>query len=737
MGKESYKWTYCSLGNAVRVNVTSGEDIAHLGELDQKMWTVLSCPTKGLEFDHRTLELLDTDKDGKIRVPEVVAAAQWLTSVIRDRDSILAGADTLALSNIDDSNAEGARLLSSARQILANLKLDKQEISVNEALDSTAIFAGSAFNGDGVITALSTDDESLKSLIATIADKMGATADRSGEKGVTAEAVEAFYTQAGQYCSWSDASAADGVLPFGSDTASARAAVEAVREKIEDYFIRCRLIAFDEAVSAVVDVSVDRIGAAGAGTLSAATAELAASPIARPGKSAILPYDAINPAWQAAFAALRAQVLDKMYPDAKEITEEQWQAAVASFAAYDAWVASKPAVSVEALGADALKSILKEDRKAELLALVEKDKALAADAASIDEVGKLLLYYRDFARLLRNYVLFSDFYSRDGKTPAVFEAGQLYIDRRCCKLCIRVEDMGKHADMAAQSGMFLIYCSCTSKTKAATMNIVAVMTDGDITSLRPGKNGIFYDLQGNDWDAVITKVVDNPVSIRQAFWSPYRKLANFITDKINKNAAQKETDATSKLLAAADKPAPATAGQPFDIAKFAGITAALGMAIGAIGVAVSSIFKGIFALAWWQLLLVIVVILLLISGPSCFIAWTKLRKRNLGPLLNANGWAINSVLLVNILFGSTLTSVAKYPKLHLSDPYAKRTPTWRKWLYGILIVALLGGIAALFISSRRCKTEDNSGTPASEISTEPGTGIEGEAAEMPQQGTEQ
>ena len=180
MGKESYKWTYCSLGNAVRVNVTSGEDIAHLGELDQKMWTVLSCPTKGLEFDHRTLELLDTDKDGKIRVPEVVAAAQWLTSVIRDRDSILAGADTLALSNIDDSNAEGARLLSSARQILANLKLDKQEISVNEALDSTAIFAGSAFNGDGVITALSTDDESLKSLIATIADKMGATADRSG-----------------------------------------------------------------------------------------------------------------------------------------------------------------------------------------------------------------------------------------------------------------------------------------------------------------------------------------------------------------------------------------------------------------------------------------------------------------------------------------------------------------------------------------------------------------------------
>jgi len=83
-------------------------------------------------------------------------------------------------------------------------------------------------------------------------------------------------------------------------------------------------------------------------------------------------------------------------------------------------------------------------------------------------------------------------------------------------------------------------------------------------------------------------------------------------------------------------------------------------------------------------------VMLLISGPSCFIAWRKLRTRNLGPVLNANGWAINSMALVNLLFGRTLTSVAKYPKLKLEDPYAKRTPWWRKclrWLVCLLIVA--------------------------------------------------
>ncbi|MBO6237271.1 MAG: hypothetical protein J6N50_00605, partial [Bacteroidales bacterium] len=107
---------------------------------------------------------------------------------------------------------------------------------------------------------------------------------------------------------------------------------------------------------------------------------------------------------------------------------------------------------------------------------------------------------------------------------------------------------------------------------------------------------------------------------------------------------------------------------------------------GAIGL-IGSAVKG---MSWWQWLVLIAAVMLIISGPSCFIAWRKLRKRNLGPVLNANGWAINSKVLVNILFGKMLTSVAKYPKLKLDDPYAKRTPWWRKclyWLIGLLVVA--------------------------------------------------
>jgi hypothetical protein len=171
--KSKYNWQYCSVGGVVRVKIASGEDLAHLGELDQKLWTVLSCPTKGLEFDGKTLELLDTDADGKIRVPEVVSAAEWLTTVIKDRNSILEGRKALPLALIDTGNEAGQKLYDSAKRVLEYLGLDKEEIALEDIEDTTKIFAGTKFNGDGVITAVSSDDEDIKKVIGQVIEAVG------------------------------------------------------------------------------------------------------------------------------------------------------------------------------------------------------------------------------------------------------------------------------------------------------------------------------------------------------------------------------------------------------------------------------------------------------------------------------------------------------------------------------------------------------------------------------------
>ncbi len=348
--------------------------------------------------------------------------------------------------------------------------------------------------------------------------------------------------------------------------------------------------------------------------------------------------------------------------------------------------------------------------------------ALAAAQAQYRPLEKLLLLCRDFCTLLRNFVSFQDFYAKRGKallgrgaddeSPwAIFQAGTLVIDQRACNLCMKVSDMAKHNTQAADSGMFLIYCNCKHHATGQTMQIVAAMTVGDIRHLKVGKNALFYDRQGRDWEAEVVKIIDNPISIGQAFWSPYRKLGDWVSGLITKSAAEKEkksfADMTAKLQTT--PAAPATAQQPaqpapFDIAKFAGIFAAIGMAVGYIGSFLTNLATGVKSIAltaWWALPVAIISLLLVISGPSMILAWMKLRKRNLAPLLNANGWAINADAIVNVLFGNTLTEQAQYPIMKLKDPFAKKgLSKGSKW--SIAIAAIVLGIAIAVVTLYLC-----------------------------------
>ncbi len=700
MATKKHVWNYDNVGGSTRVKITTGADIAHLGELDPKKWTVLSCPSTGLEIDEKSLKYIDTDADGRIRVNDIVATAQWMTAAIKNADLLLKGADGINIEEFNQEDANGKRLYTSSKQILANLGKEGSVISLAETKDSTAIFAKTAFNGDGIITDYSTADLDEKAAIAAAVASFGGVADRSGDKGVNAEMIEKFYQALADYAAWQAAAVE---APYGADTDKAIEAYNALDAKVKDYFVRAKLASFSPESAAKLDVQTALIETISADNLTGKTDEIASYPIARITGKAELDVDAaINPAWAGKFATLMAIVK----PKSKALTEADWAAIGAAFAAYNGWKAAKKGAEVEALGLDTIKKLLADDKKQALLDLVAQDAALKEAAEGIDMVDKFLHIYRDFYRLLRNFVTFQDFYSRDKKVKAVFQCGRLLIDQRECRMCMKVADMGKHNTMAAASGMYLVYCDCVTPTKPGKQTIVAAVTVGEIGDLAVGKNAIFYDNAGVVWDAVITKIIDNPISVGQAFWSPYRRLATTIENLINKSAADKDAammkDLNTKVNsvpttapAAADAKAPA---QPFDIGKFAGIFAAFGMALGMIGTALASLAKGIFALKWWQLIAAFVGILLVISGPAMVMAWMKLRRRNVAPLLNANGWAINAASKISIPFGETLTDVAKFPKLKLKDPYAKKgIPTWKKWL--ISLAALVVVAAGLWLGN--------------------------------------
>lgn len=84
MPPTTHTWKFFRAGGVDPVKLESGADFVHLDQLDQKLWVALACPTSGLEFDRATLALIDTDRDGRIRAPELIAAVKWATNLLKN-----------------------------------------------------------------------------------------------------------------------------------------------------------------------------------------------------------------------------------------------------------------------------------------------------------------------------------------------------------------------------------------------------------------------------------------------------------------------------------------------------------------------------------------------------------------------------------------------------------------------------------------------------------------------------
>jgi hypothetical protein len=686
----SHSWKFFRAGGFDQVQLDSGADFANLAQLNQKLWVALACPTTGLHFDPKTAALLDTDKDGRIRASELIAAVQWACSCLKNPDDLLKGAAALPLSAINDASPDGKQILSSARQILANLgKKDATAITLEDTADTAKILAQTNFNGDGIVTADAADEAGVKAVIADMIACLGAETDRSGKPGVSQARADQFFAEAQAYSDWWKKAEADAtVLAAGEATAAAAAAVKAVKSKVDDYFARCRLAGFDARSINALNREEKEFLALAAKDLTITSAEIAGFPLARIESGRPLPLkDGVNPAWADALAKLQTDAVKPLLGDKSSLTEADWAALGGKLGAFEAWSAAKAGGAIEKLGLKRLREILASKAKDQINALIAKDKAEEGNVNAIGTVDKLVRYHRDLNLLCTNFVNFKDFYDRG--EPAIFQAGTLYLDQRSCDLCLTVEDAAKHTAMAGLAGAYLAYCDCTRKGTGEKLQIAAAFTDGDSDNLMVGRNGIFYDRKGRDWDATITKIIDNPISIRQAFWSPYKKLVRMIEEQIAKRAAAAEAASQDKLSAAAKAVAEADkthAAAEAEKAKAAepkkmdvGVVAALGVAFGAIGTAVSALATGVFKLPVWQIPLVFVGIILLISGPSMLIAWLKLRRRNLGPILDANGWAVNARARINVPFGRSLTQVAALPpgaQRSLTDPYAEKKSPW-------------------------------------------------------------
>ena len=542
--KTGYNWRFFKTARLAQVKIEKGEDLAHLAELDRKLWTALSSPTTGVRFDARTLALMDTDGDGRIRVPEVLAAIDFLKGKGVNLDDLFK-------ENPDD------------RAALDKVMADQADLAAAEPSEA--------------------DKAALKA--------------------------------------WEDAPKGDAaILPLGDATAAAEAALAAVEAEIDAFF-------------AVPD-------------------DL---PLVTEETDKVLPLTKnLNPKWAGAIATFGATVVEPVLGKeaAEELTRLEWAAIKAKFAPYRAWQAAKP--------------------------------VMAADTkAKLEDQERLLRYKLNLVSFLRNYVNQADLY--DPACEAMFQMGTLYIAERACSLCFHVDNEAAHAALAERSECCLVYAKLTRKGSAETRQICAAITAGCTAPLYVGRNGIFFDRDGLDWDATVTKIVEAQVSLKEAFWAPWRKLGQTVAEQVKKFIGDRQTAATAGVTKAADGSAAKEKGG--NAAALAGSVAALGVGIGMMGAAFAGLFGLVAGLPWWKTAIAVVAVLLAVSLPSVILTWFKLRRRDLGAILNAGGWAANRPLRFSNGLAREFTRLAVLPPgaYAARDPYS-RTP-W-KAIFVLILVAL-------------------------------------------------
>lgn len=689
-----FTWKFHRIGGLDQVTLRTPEELTHLEELDPKLWVALSCPANELQFDDRTLQLIDTNNDGRIRISEVREAVRWAVERLKDPASLADGRPDLPLSEIRQDTDDNRRLYAAAQRILKEQGREAAEALTQENVAKAMEAAKkSVFNGDGVMTPDPGFDPDLNRFIEDVVTVTGGAPDAGGAQGATLELAQTFMQEVHDYKAWTDElKNYAATFALGAGTQDGFDLLRALEAKLDDYFLRCQLAAFDARAVFALNAPETVFAELADRNLDPGDEALKELPLAHVQADQPLPLESgLNPAWREQVHRFRDTVIVPLLGPRGSLSFEDWGELRRRFTSYAALVAKEPANKAGQLGAERLDALLSGDILACFEALVRQDADAAQYVKDTEDAERLVLYHQHLHRLLMNFVSFCDFYALS--LPTTFQIGKLFIDGRSCHLCLRVEDIAAHAAQAQLSHLCLAYCECTRDGSTQKMNIVAAITAGDARLLIPGRHGIFVDTDGVSWEAVLVKLVDNPISIRTAMFAPYRRIGRMVTDQIEKFTDAKSTAIVSDASKSLEKLATEGKARPFDIGRSMGIFAAIGLALGAIGTALASIASALFSLSWWQFPLLLAGLFLAISGPSMFLAWLKLRRRTLGPVLDASGWAVNSQIPINFMLGSYLTDTAALPpnaNRSFNDPFRNRSH-WKGWLLALAVACIAAG----------------------------------------------
>lgn len=471
---------------------------------------------------------------------------------------------------------------------------------------------------------------------------------------------------------------------WGEASEPRAAVVLAVKARVDEYFLQCRLVAAQSDALAALKPELEGIAGSAEKLLSA----LAATPIAPPSADGTLSWAKLFRAKDyEALDALRREVFEPVFGALPSMSEAQWRELASKSDAIQLWKDAAAADKAIALG-EQLERITEEDLSA-IEAECKKDLERKPMIEAVEELEKLALYQRWLMALANNFISMPDLY--DPTRNTLFERGKLVLSGRLFTFSVLVPDRAVHAALSEKGTMFTMYVKVdAAKADKAPFEVAVPVTAGTSDGIEVGKRGVFTDLDGNEFDATVLQVIRQPVSLWEAMVMPYQKIGRFVSSKIEgfvgegdkalekqlassyatvqSSASAGATAATAAASAAAVRPAaPSSAPTsatpaPQSGGALAGTVAAFGVGVGMLVGAFTSLFTAVSSMKPAQLVGAVLGLVAVVSLPSALFAWLKLRKRDIAIVLEGQGWALNDRILLGRHLGHLFTRKPARPK---------------------------------------------------------------------------
>ena len=688
------------IGGSSQLVIESANDFRNAYELDPAHWTLTSIPAKNLLCPADFLALIPQDASGRIHVKDVRGLLKWVISTVADLSDFITAAPSLRLAALNDKDADGLRAKETAELALKRIgSKNTSAITLDQINEFKTLVSNALQNGDGIIPPGPVQDEITAECIKFAMAAVGSQKDISGADGVGAAELDAFEAMLNGFLAWTDEGIAreKELFPYAAATAGLWSKYLAVAADVDDYFESCHALVFAGSHDSSSRVPMNTFDS---NDSSSVKDFFKKAPLAPADPACVLHLnERVNPTragvLTAFFEAFRAAVPG----EADAISESEWTAFKAAIAPYGDWTGRKNTDKLDGLDIARLRAVAASKAFENIRAMIAEDAVVSNNVTCCDLVRKVIICQTNLREFLNNFINMEALFSPEKRSFIL--AGKLVMNGFNFHMCMIVHDVAAHKKIAATSNVCVMYINATTGTAPAvkSMTLAVAVTAGTMRRLFVGKSGVFYTPDGLIWDAVITDLIQQPVSLKEAILMPFYRIGDIIQNQAEKHFAAKtnafEADVTKNVdskLAGGEQPKK-EGGLNMPMLIMGG-----GVGIAALGSSFAFMAKSLQGVSVWRILAVLLGIFIIICAPFVILSLLKLFRRSLTRFLEANGCALNREMRLTLALGRIFTYVPRIPgKFSLyalnttsagDDPDAVRSPLLNI-VYKLLIVILI------------------------------------------------